>query len=143
MRKKILNYLRVGFVGLFAFMVFACNDGINVNQSYSFDLKTMPVPKRIVKGDTVEIRCQIVKEGNYAGTVYYIRYFQPDGKGELKLGSKVLLPNDLYQLKNEEFRLYYTSNCTDSQTIDIYIVDSFGKVVIKSFSFSNENPEKS
>ena len=45
-------------------------------------------------------------------------------------------------------RLYYRSLCTDQQTIDIYIVDSFNQTVTKSFSFNNEteggveNPEQ-
>ena len=50
-------------------------------------------------------------------------------------------PNDLYPLPGETFRLYYKSLCTDQQTIDIYIVDSFGQIVTKSFSFNNETEE--
>ena len=82
-------------------------------------------------------------------TEYFIRYFQPTGKGELRLeDGTVLLPNDLYPLPGETFRLYYRSLCTDQQTIDIYIVDSFNQTVTKSFSFNNEteggveNPEQ-
>lgn len=52
---------------------------------------------------------------------------------------RILQPNDLYPLKNEVFRLYYTSACTDQQTIDIYIVDSFGQTVQKTFAWQNEN----
>jgi hypothetical protein len=99
----------------------------------------MPVPKRIIQGETIEIRCQILKEGNYAGVAFYIRYFQPDGRGELKLDDgRILLPNDLYLLKKDVFRLYYTSHSTDQQVIDIYIEDNFRQVVHRSFSFSNE-----
>lgn len=50
----------------------------------------------------------------------------------------VLLPNDLYLLPEETFRLYYRSFGTDQQKIDIYILDSFGQVVQKSFAFNNE-----
>ena len=39
----------------------------------------------------------------------------------------VFLPNDLYPLEKETFWLYYTSASTDQQTIDIYIIDSFGR----------------
>ena len=75
-------------------------------------------------------------------TEYFIRYFQPTGKGELRLeDGTVLLPNDLYPLPGETFRLYYKSLCTDQQTIDIYIVDSFNQTVTKSFSFNNETEE--
>jgi len=124
-------------------MFCACNDGLTINQVYSFDLQTMPIPKRIIQGETVEIRCQIVKTGNYSAAQYFIRYFQPDGKGELVLDDgRVLIPNDLYLLKNDVFRLYYTSRCTDQQTIDVYIEDSFGQVMRKSFSFRKENEKK-
>ena len=135
--KKLLSYT------LIVCMFCACNDGLTINQVYSFDLQTMPIPKRIIQGETVEIRCQIAKTGNYSAAQYFIRYFQPDGKGELVLDDgRVLIPNDLYPLKNDVFRLYYTSRCTDQQTIDVYIEDSFGQVMRKSFSFSNENEKK-
>jgi hypothetical protein len=66
--------------------------------------------------------------------------FQPDGEGELKMeDGTVFLPNDLYPLKKTEFRLYYTSHCSDQQTIDVYIQDNFGQVVQKTFSFQNKN----
>ena len=54
----------------------------------------------------------------------------------------MLQPNDLYLLPGETFRLYYKSLCTDQQTIDIYIVDSFNQIVTKSFSFNNETEEE-
>ena len=120
-------------------ITFGCNDTLDIQQVYSFDLYTMPVPKRIIEGETVEIRCEIVKEGNYTGNMFYIRFFQPDGRGELKLDDgRFLLPNDLYPLKKEVFRLYYTSQSKEQQVIDIYIEDTFRQVVHKSFSFSNE-----
>lgn len=53
----------------------------------------------------------------------------------------VFKPNDLYPLTKEVFRLYYTSRCTDQQTIDVYVQDSFGQVVQKTFSFQNEGTE--
>ena len=136
--KKIIT-----FSLLVACIVCGCNDTLEIQQKYSFDLITLPVPKRIRQDETVEIRCQIVKEGDYAGAKYQIRYFQPDGRGELRLDdSRWLTPNDLFLLKKDEFWLYYTSRCTESQTIDIYIVDNFSQVVQKRFSFSHEKEEK-
>jgi hypothetical protein len=100
----------------------------------------MPYPEKMVKDETVEIRCTLTKEGNYTGAKYFIRYFQTDGKGELRLDDgRVLTPNDLFPLTKETFRLYYTSRCTDQQNLDIYIEDNFGQMVQKNFSFSNES----
>ena len=129
---------------LVACIVCACNDRLDVNTVYAFDLQTLPVPKTVAMGDKVEIRCQLVKQGNYSGVRYFIRYFQRDGKGELCMEDGTLLtPNDLFPIKNDVFRLYYTSLSTDQQTIDIYIVDNNGQVVQKSFSFSSESNDTS
>ena len=136
--KKTISYFL--YTLLLAAIVCACNDSLDITQSYAFDLQVMPYPKRIVQGETVEIRCQLVKEGDYQDTQYVIRYFQPDGKGELRLDDgRVLTPNDRFPLTNDVFRLYYTSLCTDQQNLDVYIQDNFGQVVQKTFGFQNES----
>ena len=53
----------------------------------------------------------------------------------------VFLPNDLYPLEKETFWLYYTSASTDQQTIDIYIIDSFGQMQLLSLSFNSDRSE--
>ena len=53
----------------------------------------------------------------------------------------VFLPNDMYPLEKETFRLYYTSASTDQQTIDIYVIDSFEQTQQLSFSFNNDRSE--
>ena len=80
--------------------------------------------------------------GDFADTHYTIRYFQPDGKGTLKMDDgTVFKPNDRYPLTKDVFRLYYTSLSSDRQTIDVYVEDSFGKVQQLTFSFNNEREE--
>ena len=123
--------------------VVACSDKLDVQQVYEFDMATLPVQKKIVMGEEAEIRCELVREGTFEETKYYIRYFQPDGKGQLRVeDGTVLLPNDLYPLKKETFRLYYKSLSTDQQTIDIYVVDSHGQSIQKTFNFNNESQNK-
>ena len=81
-------------------------------------------------------------EGNFADTRYTIRYFQPDGKGTLRMDNgAVFKPNDRYPLTKDVFRLYYTSASTDRQTIDVYVEDNFGQTVKLSFNFNNEKNE--
>ncbi|MBB4038318.1 hypothetical protein GGR21_004250 [Dysgonomonas hofstadii] len=141
--KKIKRFFSIT-AGLVAIMLLAlaCTDDLDIHKVYAFDLVTMPVQKKIVQGEVAEIRCQIVKEGDYQETQFYMRYFQPDGKGELRLDDgRVLLPNDLYPLKKETFRMYYTSHCTDQQVIDVYLEDNHGQVVQKTFSFQNDKGE--
>ena len=139
MKKMIESMIIAGCMLVALLYMTACSDKLDVQQMYEFDLATLPVQTTIVKGEEAEIRCQFVRNGEYQDTKYFIRYFQPTGKGELRMeNGTVLLPNDLYPLPEETFRLYYRSFGTDQQKIDIYILDSFGQVVQKSFAFNNE-----
>ena len=139
MKKMIESMIIAGCMLVALLYMTACSDKLDVQQMYEFDLATLPVQTTIVKGEEAEIRCQLVRSGEYQDTNYFIRYFQPTGKGELRMeNGTVLLPNDLYLLPEETFRLYYRSFGTDQQKIDIYILDSFGQVVQKSFAFNNE-----
>ena len=139
MKKMIESMIIAGCMLVALLYMTACSDKLDVQQMYEFDLATLPVQTTIVKGEEAEIRCQLVRNGEYQDTKYFIRYFQPTGKGELRMeNGTVLLPNDLYLLPEETFRLYYRSFGTDQQKIDIYILDSFGQVVQKSFAFNNE-----
>lgn len=117
----------------------ACNDKLEVQQAYKFTIQTKPVPTEIKISEIVEIRFEIKREGEYKDTRYYIRYFQPSGKGTLKMDNTTFTPNDRYPLSNQIFRLYYTSECLDQQVVDIYIEDSFGQVEKITFNFTNKN----
>lgn len=129
-------------VVIFATMLSSCDNELDIKQAYAFRLETMPVQTRIVRGETAEIRCMLVREGEYDGARYTIRYFQPDGKGELRMDDGTLfLPNDRYPLTREVFRLYYTSRSDDRQVIDVYIEDNMGQITQNSFSFQNEREE--
>lgn len=143
---KRISMIRLGisfFIGMAACLLSSCDDGLDIQQAYPFTVETMPVQTKIVKGETAEIRCELKREGRYDGARYTIRYFQPDGKGTLRMDDgTVFLPNDRYPLEREVFRLYYTSTSTDQQTIDIYVEDNFGQVVQLTFDFNNENGEK-
>ena len=126
--KKIIRNILMGVYLMGAMLlVFSCDDKLDVQQVYPFTVTTMPVQKRIKIGETAEIRFQLQREGYYEETKYFIRYFQPDGKGTLP---------------GETFRLYYTSASTDQQQIDVYIEDSFGQVVQLTFAFNNENDKE-
>ena len=117
----------------------ACDENLDIQQRYGFTLETMPVQKRLAVGETAEIRCTLVREGTYDEARYTIRYFQPDGDGELRMDDgTVFLPNDRYPLERTAFRLYYTSLSEAQQVIDVYVEDNMGQVVQKSFTFQND-----
>lgn len=145
-----METMKIAFIILIAtcvcgtlFSLTGCSDKLDIQQMYDFNLSTMPIQKRIKQGETAEIRCQLVKSGNYKDAQFYIGYFQFDGVGTLKMDDgTVFVPNDIYKLDKETFRLYYTSHCTDQQQIDIYIWDNFGQRYDLSVSWQNET-EKS
>ena len=131
------------FIAMTVCLFSSCDKKLDVQQAYPFTVETMPVKTKIMRGETAEIRCMLRREGHYDDARYTIRYFQPDGKGMLRMDDgTVFLPNDRYPLDREVFRLYYTSASTDQQTIDIYIEDNFGQCVQLTFRFNNENEEK-
>jgi hypothetical protein len=139
--RKCASYII--FTLLLAAIACACSDDIDIKQDYEFEVAHLPVPKKIKKGETVEIRCQLLRFGKYENTAYKLRYFQPDGLGELKSDNgTVFLPNDYYDLTKETFRLYYTSLSEDQQVINIYFFDSFENSNVLSFSFNNDNSEE-
>lgn len=143
---KRISMIRLGipfFIGIVACLFSSCDNELDIQQAYPFTVETMPVQTKIVRGETAEIRCELKREGCYDGARYTIRYFQPDGKGTLRMDDgTVFLPNDRYPLEREVFRLCYTSASTDQQTIDIYVEDNFGQCEQLSFQFNNENEEQ-
>lgn len=139
--KKFASYLIYAI--LIACIACACSDDIDIRQSYEFEVSHLPVPKKLKKGETAEIRCQLLRYGRYENTTYKLRYFQPDGKGTLKMDDEtVFLPNDYYDLTKEVFRLYYTSSSEEQQVIDIYFFDNFGNSQMLSFSFNSDNSKE-
>lgn len=144
MKKKILSTIWVmGVLTLAVFCLSACDRELDVQQSYPFTVETMPVQKDIIRGQTAEIRCTLKRGGEFADTRYTIRYFQPDGKGTLRMDDgTVFKPNDCYPLTKDVFRLYYTSLSSDRQTIDVYVEDNMGGMQRLTFSFNNEKEEE-
>ena len=143
--KKILDQIMIlccMAASLFCFT--SCSDDLDIQQEYPFTVEAMPVADRIVSGQTVEIRLEIKPEGNFSGTVYTLRYFQPDGKGSLKMeDGTVLKPNDRYLLNEWKFRLYYTSHSgKESQTIDLYFEDNWGNLQQLTYDFNGKDAEE-
>lgn len=140
LRVKLMSMATVLFVGLMGFFLASCDDELDIQQSYPFTVETMPVPNKVTKGQTVEIRCEMKKVGNYANALYTIRYFQFEGEGTLKMDNGItFLPNDRYLLENEKFRLYYTSGCSEAQNFIVVVEDNFGNAYELEFDFNNQN----
>ncbi|MCH5685536.1 DUF3872 domain-containing protein [Niabella sp. W65] len=141
--KKLIWWIKllcvVAYFVASLFILSSCKKkDLTIQQNFPFEVEVMPVPKGIKNKQKVEIRISIKSEGNYSGTKYFIRYFQYDGKGQLQYqDKKAYLPNDLYELPSKEFRLYYTSQSTVSQSFDVWISDNFGNEKQLSFMFNS------
>jgi hypothetical protein len=115
-------------------------DELEIQNDFPFEVTVMPVPKDIANGQTVEVRLTIEQTGNYTGAQYFIRYFQFDGQGTLRYYNEPpYQPNDLYPIPTEQFRLYYTSNSTVSQSFEVWISDNFGNEKQLSFEFNSSD----
>lgn len=137
-KKGLALLLIIPVMILFELSLSSCStDELEIQQNFPFELHIMPIPKEIANGETVEIRFKISPKGNYAETNYYLRYFQFDGSGTLCYNDELpYKPNDSYELSEKEFRLYYTSTSTVSQSFDVWIYDSFGNERQISFQFN-------
>ena len=69
-KRNMVKSLAAFCVGLLAFGFASCDDELDVMQAYPFTVETMPVPKELAKGETAEIRCELVREGEFDGAVY-------------------------------------------------------------------------
>ena len=73
-RTSIFKALALCLFAAVSLTLVSCDDDMDIQQSYPFTVETMPVPK-----ETVEIRCDMKKTGDFANTLYTIRYFQFEG----------------------------------------------------------------
>ncbi|MGV4528983.1 DUF3872 domain-containing protein [Ornithobacterium rhinotracheale] len=136
-------FVKIITVTLILLGLTACEDRLDIQTNFPFEVKTMPVPKDIQQGQTVEIRCQIVSEQKYKDETYTLRYFQFEGDGTLQFANQEpFLPNDTYLIPNRTFRLYYTSQSNDTQSFEVWIADSKGKEQKLSFEFNAKKEKK-
>ena len=131
------------WIALFAIVLAltSCSDDLDVQQSYPFTVEVMPYGDKIKQGQTVELRFEIKPEGNYANTLYTIRYFQYDGEGTLKLvDGPVLVNNDRVLLESKTFRLTYTAKSSQAHKLLIVIEDNFGSTPWEqTFEFNSKD----
>lgn len=146
----IFNKFRIGLLPIYLMLAIltasvslvSCSkdDKLEIQNDFPFVVTVMPVPKDVANGQTVEIRITMQRTEKYNNTQYNLRYFQFDGQGTLRYyDDPPYLPNDLYPLPTEQFRLYYTSTSTVSQSFAVWVSDSFGNEKEISFQFNSSD----
>ena len=64
--KKMKKILALAvWIAALGLLCASCDNGLDIQQAYTFSLETMPVQKRISVGETAEIRCTLVREGHF------------------------------------------------------------------------------
>lgn len=144
MKKKWIDALWVMGVLLMAvFCLPACNRDLDVQTVFPFEVTMMPVNRQIKEGETVEMRFTLASKGNYSGTRYTMRYFQYEGKGFLSLGRwTALKPNDRFPIKERDFRLYYTSQSRERQSLEIVFEDNHGQSQTIFLDFNHKEADE-
>ena len=142
-RNMLRGVMVVGCMAVAMAGLTACDDELEVQQAFPFTVELMPIPNKVTKGETVEIRCELVAEGKTDNTIYTIRYFQFEGEGTLKMDNGIVLqPNDRYLLEKGIFRMYYTSECDESQNFIVVIEDNYGQSYEFEIDLNNENADE-
>jgi hypothetical protein len=142
-RNMLRGVMAVGCMAVAMAGLTACDDELEVQQAFPFTVELMPIPNKVTKGETVEIRCELVAEGKTDNTIYTIRYFQFEGEGTLKMDNGIVLqPNDRYLLEKEIFRMYYTSECDESQNFIVMVENNYGQSYEFEIDLNNENADE-
>lgn len=142
-RNMLRGVMVVGCMAVAMAGLTACDDELEVQQAFPFTVELMPIPNKVTKGETVEIRCELVAEGKTDNTIYTIRYFQFEGEGTLKMDNGIVLqPNDRHLLEKEIFRMYYTSECDESQNFIVVVEDNYGQSYEFEIDLNNENADE-
>ena len=130
-RTSIFKALALCLFAAISLTLVSCDDDMDIQQSYPFTVETMPVPNKVTKGQTVEIRCELKKTGDYANTLYTIRYFQFEGEGTLKMDNGItFLPTPGASFQDTSFAFKVIA-CADKA---IYLHDA-----VLSYRQDNEN----
>jgi hypothetical protein len=123
---------------LIACIVCACNDRLDIIQDYGYRVETLPLPKKLVQGETVNLEFSIIREGYYSGTTYKFRYFQSEGEGVLRYEGEAVPMNRFQEIESDNFVLVYQSMCDDQQQLDFVFEDNAGQRVEYIVTFGGE-----
>jgi hypothetical protein len=138
--KKTLSYFL--YTMLLASIVCACDDRLDIIQNYGYSVETLPLPKKLVQGETVNLEFSIVREGYYSEAAYRFRYFQSEGEGILSYKGEAVPMNRFREIETDGFVLVYQSTCDDRQQLDFVFEDSAGQRVEYTVAFAGESAKE-
>jgi hypothetical protein len=127
---------------LLAAIACACNDDIDIRQDYGYGVETLPLPKSLEQGETVDLEFSILREGYYSETRYRFRYFISEGEGALTYKGQSIPVNRFQAIDADKFVLTYQCLCDEQQQLDFVFEDSFGQRLEYTIEFANEQADE-
>lgn len=129
-----MKFIKIGGLCAALLALISCNDKIDVQQAYDFSISTWYLQKTIKPGQPVEIRFYLTRDGDFADAEYSIGYVQIEGDGVVYDTQHTLLVNrefcalqDIPDLQDGVFTLYYRSGSEKNTTLKFIVIDNFGQ----------------
>jgi hypothetical protein len=138
--RKCFSYIL--FTLLLAAIACACSDDIDIRRDYGYTVETLPLPKSLEPGETVDLEFSILREGYYSETQYRFRYFISEGEGALTYKGQPIPVNRFQEIDADEFVLTYQCLCDEQQQLDFVFEDSFDQRLEYTIEFANEQADE-
>lgn len=141
-------------VVLCVWLLYSCNDKIEVKQDYDFALSSWHLQSEIKNGEEVEIRLTLRRQGDFLGAEYYLGYIQMEGNGEVYDSEGTFLVNrELCELREisgldvsdpsaQVFTLFYRALSDKKSVVKFVIEDNFHQHRELAISFSNDTQKE-
>ena len=141
-------------VVLCVWLLYSCNDKIEVKQDYDFALSSWHLQSEIKSGEEVEIRLTLRRQGDFLGAEYYLGYIQMEGNGEVYDSEGTFLVNrELCELREisgldvsdpsaQVFTLFYRALSDKKSVVKFVIEDNFHQHRELEISFSNDTQKE-
>ncbi|MDR2148088.1 MAG: DUF3872 domain-containing protein [Tannerella sp.] len=135
--KRFASYIL--YTLLLAAIACACSERLDIVQDYGYGIETLPLPKTVRQGESVNLEFSILREGYYSGTEYRFRYFNSEGEGILSYRGETVRVNRFRDIDTDSFVLTWQSLGEDRQQLDFVFENSFGRRVEFTVGFDGES----
>ena len=143
MKKFASYFLYTLLLAAIACACSSCSDDLDIRRDYPYSVETLPLPKLLKKGESVDLEFSIVREGHYEGTAYKFRYFQSEGDGLLSDTTGRIIPVNRFQpITSDDFVLKYTNLAEEQAQLDFVFEDNFGQRVEYSVTFAGKRTDE-
>lgn len=131
--KELIASVSILLLGLMG-----CTHKLEVQEGAPFEVSHMPYHSNIGVRETTEIRMTLSSEDSFEGTKYTVRYFPFQGEGYLRIGGdgEALRPNDRYNIKAGDFRMYYTPIVEGAHQLEVVFENNHGQSYTVNFTLN-------